>query len=116
MLTETMTYNKRVASNVVATDPPGFGALFQWSLGDPFFKRCSLSAVISEHLLTRHPQPPFFFISSNIVTFHYGNLTNPSQDPPMVGIKSIVPNNAAQLLQQAVQQAQANGGNFECEC
>jgi hypothetical protein len=27
-----------VADNVVATDPPSNGALFSWSLGDPFFK------------------------------------------------------------------------------
>jgi Eukaryotic aspartyl protease len=27
-----------VASNVVPTDPPRNGALFSWSLGDPFFK------------------------------------------------------------------------------
>ena len=27
-----------VADNVVATDPPQSGALFSWSLGDPFFK------------------------------------------------------------------------------
>lgn len=26
------------ADNVVATDPPSRGALFSWSLGDPFFK------------------------------------------------------------------------------
>lgn len=27
-----------VVDNVVATDPPSLGALFSWSLGDPFFK------------------------------------------------------------------------------
>jgi hypothetical protein len=27
-----------VADKVVATDPPARGALFSWSLGDPFFK------------------------------------------------------------------------------
>ena len=27
-----------IASNIVATDPPSPGALFSWSLGDPFFK------------------------------------------------------------------------------
>jgi hypothetical protein len=27
-----------VADNVLATDPPSRGALFSWSLGDPFFK------------------------------------------------------------------------------
>ncbi|THU81307.1 acid protease, partial [Dendrothele bispora CBS 962.96] len=42
-----------VADNLVATDPPSLGALFRWSLGDPFMK-------------------------SNLVAFHYGNLTHPS--------------------------------------
>jgi len=27
-----------VADNLVATDPPSVGALFRWSLGDPFMK------------------------------------------------------------------------------
>ena len=27
-----------VVSNLVSTDPPSVGALFSWSLGDPFFK------------------------------------------------------------------------------
>ena len=29
-----------VADRVVATDPPSKGALYRWSLGDPFFKSC----------------------------------------------------------------------------
>ncbi|CAK5265417.1 unnamed protein product [Mycena citricolor] len=77
-----------VANTITATDPPGVGALFRWSLGDPFFK-------------------------SNLVVFHYGNLTHPSQDPPRIGFVSQVPNNAAALLAEAVSSAQANGGNFE---
>ncbi|KAK0221428.1 aspartic peptidase domain-containing protein [Armillaria fumosa] len=77
-----------VADNLVSTDPPGRGSLYRWSLGDPFFK-------------------------SNLVAFHYGNLTHPSVDPPRVGILSTVPDNADSLLQQAVQDAEANGGNFE---
>ncbi|KAK0457419.1 aspartic peptidase domain-containing protein [Desarmillaria tabescens] len=77
-----------VADNLVSTDPPGLGSLYRWSLGDPFFK-------------------------SNLVAFHYGNLTHPSVDPPRVGILSMVPDNADSLLQQAVQDAEANGGNFE---
>ncbi|KDQ50519.1 hypothetical protein JAAARDRAFT_41981 [Jaapia argillacea MUCL 33604] len=75
------------AGNVVSTDPPSVGALFSWSLGDPFFK-------------------------SNIVAFYYGNLTNPSVDPPRIGFYSTVPSNANDLLQAAVASAQSNGGNF----
>ncbi|KAJ7451803.1 aspartic peptidase domain-containing protein [Mycena galericulata] len=74
-------------SNIVATDPPSVGALFRWSLGDPFLK-------------------------SNLVAFHYGNLTNPSQDPPRIGFLSQVPADAAALLTQAVQNAEEDGGNF----
>ncbi|KAI0270042.1 acid protease [Gloeopeniophorella convolvens] len=77
-----------VANNVVPTDPPGNGALFSWSLGDPFFK-------------------------SNLVAFYYGNLTNPSVDPPRIGFLSMVPENANNLEQADVAQAKANGGNFE---
>jgi len=77
-----------VVDNLVATDAPGLGALFRWSLGDPFLK-------------------------SNLVAFHYGNLTHPSQDPPRIGFLSQVPTNAAALLTQAVQDAVADGGNFE---
>jgi len=77
-----------VIDNLVATDAPGVGALFRWSLGDPFMK-------------------------SNLVAFHYGNLTNPSQDPPRIGFLSQVPANAAALLTQAVQDAVEDGGNFE---
>ncbi|KAF9031800.1 acid protease [Hymenopellis radicata] len=77
-----------VADNLVSTDPPSRGALFRWSLGDPFFK-------------------------SNLVVFHYGNLTHPSVDPPRVGIMSVVPANATEELQDAVQDAAENGGNFE---
>ncbi|KIK60385.1 hypothetical protein GYMLUDRAFT_605748 [Collybiopsis luxurians FD-317 M1] len=72
------------ASNVVSTDPPSVGALFRWSLGDPFMK--------------------------NIVAFHYGNLTHPSVDPPRIGFLSTVPSNAAALLTQAVEDAQSAGG------
>lgn len=77
-----------VVDNLVATDAPGVGALFRWSLGDPFFK-------------------------SNLVIFHYGNLTHPSQDPPRIGFLSQVPADAAALLAQAVADAEANGGDFE---
>ncbi|THU99843.1 acid protease [Dendrothele bispora CBS 962.96] len=76
------------ADNLVATDPPSRGALFRWSLGDPFMK-------------------------SNLVAFHYGNLTHPSVDPPRIGFLSMVPENANQLLIEAVNDAQANGGRFE---
>ncbi|KIY73968.1 acid protease [Cylindrobasidium torrendii FP15055 ss-10] len=76
-----------VASKVVATDPPSRGSLFRWSLGDPFFK-------------------------SNLVVFHYGNLTHPSVDPPRIGLMSLVPVDAEDKLQKAVEAAQSNGGNF----
>jgi hypothetical protein len=77
-----------IADNLVSTDPPSQGALFRWSLGDPFLK-------------------------SNLVAFHYGNLTHPSVDPPRIGFLSMVPADAGNLLTQAVVDAQKNGGNFE---
>ncbi|KAF9015426.1 aspartic peptidase domain-containing protein [Cyathus striatus] len=77
-----------VADNLVATDPPNIGALFRWSLGAPFFR-------------------------SNLVAFHYGNLTHPSVDPPRIGILSMVPSNADDLLKQAVTDALNDGGDFE---
>jgi hypothetical protein len=77
-----------IAANVVATDSPSVGALFSWNLGDPFFK-------------------------SNVVAFHFGNLTHPSVDPPRIGFLSTVPNNADSLLQVAIDDAAQNGGKFE---
>jgi hypothetical protein len=77
-----------IADNVVATDSPSVGSLFSWNLGDPFFK-------------------------SNVVAFHFGNLTHPSVDPPRIGLLSTVPNNADSLLQNAIQDAVQNGGKFE---
>jgi len=77
-----------VADNLVTTDAPRFGAAFRWSLGDPFFR-------------------------SNLVAFHYGNLTHPSVDPPRIGFLSLVPPNANDLYQQAINDAVSNGGNFE---
>jgi len=74
-----------LANKVVPSDAPSQGALFSWSLGDPFFK-------------------------SNVVAFHYGNLTHPSVDPPRIGFLSTVPHNAAQLLREAVQNASRTGG------
>ncbi|TBU29956.1 acid protease [Dichomitus squalens] len=76
-----------IANNVVGTDAPSTGALFSWSLGDPFLK-------------------------SNMVIFYYGNLTHPSVDPPRVGFVSLVPDNADQLFTQAVNDAQKDG-SFE---
>ncbi|KAK7044361.1 peptidase A1 domain-containing protein [Favolaschia claudopus] len=77
-----------VLNRIDSTDAPGVGALFRWNLGDPFFK-------------------------SNIVAFHFGNLTHPSQDPPRIGFVSRVPDNAAEELEEAVDEAVENGGNFE---
>ncbi|KAH9991300.1 aspartic peptidase domain-containing protein [Russula vinacea] len=76
-----------VVDNVVATDPPSLGALFSWSLGDPFFK-------------------------SNLVAFYYGNLTHPSLDPPRIGFLSMVPDNADSIVQSDDSRAQSNGGLF----
>ncbi|KAK7047190.1 hypothetical protein VNI00_006856 [Paramarasmius palmivorus] len=73
-----------VADNLVETDAPGIGALFRWSLGDPFFK-------------------------SNLVAFHYGNLTHPSVDPPRIGLRSLVPPDADEQLRKAVAEARASG-------
>lgn len=75
------------ADSLDVTDAPSNGALYRWSLGDPFFK-------------------------SNLVVFYYGNLTHPSVDPPRMGFLSRVPDNAAQLLAQSIADAQGNGGNF----
>ncbi|KAF4581572.1 hypothetical protein EYR38_002901 [Pleurotus pulmonarius] len=80
-----------VADNLVATDPPSKSTLFRWSLGDPFMK-------------------------SNLVAFHYGNLTHPSADPPRIGFLSMVPKNISEVYAAAVQDARNNGGNFECTC
>jgi len=77
-----------VASELVATDPPSVGALFSWSLGDPFLK-------------------------SNLVAFYYGNLTHPSVDPPRIGFLSTVSANANDDLVQAVESASVDGGTFE---
>ncbi|THG98936.1 hypothetical protein EW026_g3315 [Hermanssonia centrifuga] len=77
-----------IANNLVATDSPSRGALFSWSLGDPFLK-------------------------SNLVAFYYGNLTHPSVDPPRIGFKSQVPQNASAELKDVVADAQESGGVFE---
>jgi len=74
-------------ANISPTDPPSRGALFSWSLGDPFFK-------------------------SNLVAFYYGNLTYPSVDPPRIGFLSMVPNNANSIVQSDVANALSNSGNF----
>ncbi|KAG5642547.1 hypothetical protein DXG03_002585 [Asterophora parasitica] len=77
-----------VADTLVGTDAPRLGSLYRWSLGDPFMK-------------------------SNLVAFHYGNMTHPSVDPPRIGFLSTVPSNAGALLKQAVEHAKNNGGKFK---
>ncbi|KAA1469639.1 acid protease [Dentipellis sp. KUC8613] len=77
-----------IANNIVNTDPPSAGALFSWSLGDPFMK-------------------------STLVAFYYGNLTHPSVDPPRIGFLSTVPTDAVAELDQAIDDAKENNGNFE---
>ncbi|KAF7304598.1 Peptidase A1 domain-containing protein [Mycena chlorophos] len=76
-----------IFDRVVGTDAPSVGALFRWSLGDPFFK-------------------------SNLVAFYYGNLTHPSVDPPRIGFLSRVPADAVALLDAAAANAEQNGGQF----
>ena len=49
---------------------------------------------------------------SNLVAFYYGNLTNPSVDPPRIGFLTLVPDKANEVAQQDVQTAIANGGFF----
>ncbi|OBZ68749.1 Pepsin-2B [Grifola frondosa] len=68
--------------------PAERGCAVSWSLGDPFLK-------------------------STMVVFYYGNLTHPSLDPPRMGFLSLVPADAGTLLEQAVQDAQQDGGVFE---
>ncbi|KAI0770023.1 aspartic peptidase domain-containing protein [Fomes fomentarius] len=77
-----------VANNLVSTDGPTSGRLFSWNIGDPFLR-------------------------SNLVVFYYGNLSHPSVDPPRIGFLSLVPDNADELLDEAVDDARKAGGNFE---
>lgn len=53
--------------------------------------------------------------SSNLVAFYFGNLTNPSVDPPRIGLLSTVPSNADELFSSVVSAAEATGGQFESE-
>lgn len=50
--------------------------------------------------------------SSVLASFHYGNLTNPSQDAPRIGFLSTVPADAGDILQADVSSASAMGHNF----
>ncbi|KAI0748391.1 aspartic peptidase domain-containing protein [Daedaleopsis nitida] len=52
------------------------------------------------------------FLKSNMVVFYYGNLTHPWVDPPRMGFLSLVPDNAGELLQDAVKSAETAGGKF----
>ncbi|KAF9456223.1 aspartic peptidase domain-containing protein [Collybia nuda] len=73
---------------LMPTDPPKEGRyLYSWSLGDPFLK-------------------------SVLASYHYGNLTYPSQDPPRMGFLSTVPSDANDQMREAVKDASQNGGNF----
>ncbi|KAG5652142.1 hypothetical protein H0H81_006125 [Sphagnurus paluster] len=93
------------SANLVATDPPAEGRyLYSWSLGDPFLKRCASRRVL--------PGNSVLISRSVLASYHYGNLTYPSQDPPRMGFLSTVPKNADDLLRAAVSAAAKNGGNF----
>ncbi|EKM52972.1 uncharacterized protein PHACADRAFT_259144 [Phanerochaete carnosa HHB-10118-sp] len=70
-------------ANLAVTDPPSTdGFLYSWSLGDPFLK-------------------------SVLAAFYYGNLTNPSQDPPRIGLLSTVPSDGGEQLKEAISAAEA---------
>ncbi|KAK7442722.1 hypothetical protein VKT23_015969 [Stygiomarasmius scandens] len=76
--------------NLAVTDTPveGEGFLYSWNLGTPFLK-------------------------SVLASFHYGNISFPSQDPPRIGFLSTVPDNLEDRYKEAVQKAATeNGGNF----
>ncbi|KAI0794938.1 aspartic peptidase domain-containing protein [Abortiporus biennis] len=75
------------STNLAVTDPPGDGFLYSWSLGDPFLK-------------------------SVLTAFYYGNITNPSQDPPRVGLLSTIPPNAGERLKKVVEEARKGDGTF----
>lgn len=49
---------------------------------------------------------------SNLVVFHYGNLTHPSVDPPRIGLRSNVPANANLLMREAVKIATKKGATL----
>lgn len=70
-------------SSIVPTDPPSKGFLYAWSLGVPFLK-------------------------SVLASFHYGNLTHPSIDPPRVGFISTVPPNFEDIFSAAIKSAHKN--------
>ncbi|THV00298.1 acid protease [Dendrothele bispora CBS 962.96] len=76
--------------DIAVTDTPveGNGFLYSWNLGTPFLK-------------------------SVLASFHYGNITHPSQDPPRIGFLSTVPDDAEDRYREAVEAAaNSNGGNF----
>jgi len=70
-------------ASIVATDPPSKGFLYAWTLGVPFLK-------------------------SVLASFYYGNLTNPSVDPPRIGLVSTMPSDAKDLLLAAIKAAGTN--------
>ncbi|KAG6872207.1 hypothetical protein C0995_011970 [Termitomyces sp. Mi166 len=93
-------------ANLAATDPPQEGQfLYSWSLGDPFLKRYALRCRFTSTRLSLNA-------FSVIASFHYGNLTYPSVDPPSMGFLSTVPPDAGDKLKAAVAAAKANGNNF----
>lgn len=58
-----------VADTLVSTDPPGIGALFSWSLGDPFFKSCVhrlffLASLVTRSLLILAHSSRFIMVTS----------------------------------------------------
>ncbi|XP_006456233.1 hypothetical protein AGABI2DRAFT_211096 [Agaricus bisporus var. bisporus H97] len=77
--------------NMAVTDPPVKGGyLFSWSLGIPFLK-----GVVS--------------------SFYFGDLKYPSRDPPRVGFRSTVPEDANGKLIAAVEAAIVNNKTFPSE-
>ncbi|KAF5353671.1 hypothetical protein D9758_008648 [Tetrapyrgos nigripes] len=75
-------------ANIVPTDVPvkGNGYQYSWNLGDPFLK-------------------------SVLTSFHYGNISHPSQDPPRIGFLSTVPPDSDKRYLDAVEAA-SDSRNF----
>ena len=88
-------------ASIVATDPPSKGFLYAWTLGVPFLKSCvKITWSILFVTYSRYHRV--------LASFYYGNLTNPSADPPRIGFVSTMPQDAKDLLSAAIKAAGAN--------
>ncbi|KAH7108307.1 acid protease, partial [Auriculariales sp. MPI-PUGE-AT-0066] len=87
---ETEASNATICSlNLAARRSPDtdHGFLYSWKLGAPF-----LRSVLS--------------------AYYYGDLVNPSQDRPRIGLLSTVPTDANEAMIDAIALAESSGGNF----